>query len=89
MCEARIPARFWIDDGPQEFHGELIGIGPRHFIMTSPVQMEDGMRLGVKLAVVIEPLTGEYSEIEVFGWVVSGSVLADGQFGCQVQLERD
>jgi hypothetical protein len=89
MCEARIPARFWIDDGAQEHRGELIGIGPRHFIMTSPVAMEDGMRLAVKLALVTEPLTGESAEIEVFGWVVSGSILADGHFGCQVELERD
>lgn len=86
MCEARIPLRFRIDDGHVEYRGETIGIAPGHFIISSPLELEDGMRLTVKLQMAISRF--ETAEMEIFGWVVSASLLADGKYGGQVELER-
>jgi hypothetical protein len=89
MCHARIPLRFWIDGEPTEHRGETIGIAPGHFIIASAVELEDGMRLTVKLRVAIEPSEDVFSEIELFGWVICASKLPDGNFGVQVELERN
>lgn len=86
MCEARIPLRFWIDGQQVEHRGETIGIAPAHFIMSSPVELEDGMRLTVKLQMAISRF--ESAEMEIFGWVVSASLLPNGKYGGQVELER-
>jgi hypothetical protein len=85
MCEAHIPLRFWIDGGQAEYRGETIGIAPGHFIISSPIELEDGMRLTVKLQMAISRF--ETEEMEIFGWVVSASLLANGKYGGQVELE--
>ena len=87
MCEARIPLRFSIDDAGVEHHGETIGIAPRHFILSSPIELEDGMRLRVKLSLPVES-RGASVDLELFAWVVCVSLLHDGRFGCQVELEQ-
>jgi hypothetical protein len=89
MCEARIPLRFWIDGESIEHRGQTLGIAPGHFIVSSYVELQDGMRLTVKLRVAIEPSGDVFSEIEVFGWVVCASKLPDGNFGAHVELERN
>lgn len=88
MCEARIPLRFRTDDGHLDLCGETIGIAPTHLILTSPVQLEDGMRLRLHLRLATDPSANEFGEIELFAWVLSTSKLPDGQFGAQVELER-
>ena len=88
MCEARIPLRFRIDDAKIEHTGETIGIAPTHLVLTSPVELEDGMRLTLLLRFATDPPAGEFGEIELFAWVLSTSKLPDGQFGAQVELER-
>jgi hypothetical protein len=89
MCEARIPIRFWIDGGAVEYHGETLGIAPGHFIVKSDVELEDGMRLLVKLRVPTEPSGDVFSELELYGWVVCGSKLEGAKFGSQVELEKN
>lgn len=89
MCEARIPVRFWIDGESQGHLGETLGIAPWHLNVATTMELFDGMRLTVKLRLATGEGRDEFSERELFGWVVGVSQLGEGKCGAQIELERD
>lgn len=88
MHPARLPLRFCVGAGAIEHTGETIGISQQHFILSSPIELQVGLRLMMKIRVPVEVSGSPFSEIAVCGRIVCGSRLADAAFGYQVELER-
>jgi len=86
---AKLPLRFRVGAGSIEHAAVAIGISPQRFIMSCPMELQAGLRLVMKIRVPVEVSGSPFSEIAVRGRVVDCSNLPDGQFGYQIELERD
>ena len=84
----KLPLRFEIEGGRFEYSGETIGISPKHFIMVTVAKLRLGSRLRVQIRVPAELSGSAFSEVEIAGWVISGSEMADAKFGYQVEIDQ-
>ena len=88
LRKAKLPLRFSVGEDPIEHTGETIGISADHFMMTSPIELQVGSRLLVKILVPFEVSGSPFTELPVSGRIVCGSRLTQALYGYQVQIER-
>lgn len=55
--------------------------------MSTPVDLQAGLRLSIQISVPMEVSGRPFSEIEMTGRVVSKSKLSPGSFGYQVEFD--
>jgi hypothetical protein len=82
------PVRFRTLTSKVEHEAETISLAPESLIIVTGMKLHVGERL--TLSIRFPMLSdGSFCEIDFNGRVVCGDKLADGQFGCQIEIERN
>jgi hypothetical protein len=94
MCAARLSVRFRIDASTVEHRSETIGVSPRHLIISSPIELETGLQIVMRIQAPVEVFSKSFCdgelvvcEVEIAGQVVCGGTLADGVCSYQIAVD--
>jgi hypothetical protein len=88
MVETKLPVRFRVGLGPTEYHGETIGVSPRHLLLSTDAILQPGLRLSLHVRVPVEISGRPFSELIFSARILAGAELASGSFGYHLEIDR-